>query len=378
MTDLAAPGTLPTERDQPPPASAAGTGGAAVPSWLDRAAGWSWRALVVGGGFLAAGYALSELRLVVLPVVVALMLSTLLEPPARWLRQVGWRPLLATWTVMAGFLAAAAVAGALVAPPIVVELGALGDTLDVAGEEIEGWLVDGPVGLEQERVAEIRDDLTTTVADAVSADGVRDGAVLAGEVLAGILLALVATFFVVKDGRRIQAWALASFPDDERARLRASGRAAWEALGGFLRGAALLGTIEAAVVGGALAVTGSTVVLPVAALTFVAAFVPFVGALVAGVVAALVALVSGGPGAALLVGGAALVVQQLDNDVLAPFVYGRMLHLHPLVVILAVATGATVGGVLGAFLAVPTVATVVSATSAWRAQPVRTAPAARR
>ena len=142
--------------------------------------------------------------------------------------------------------------------------------------------------------------------------------------------------------------------------------AAWDALGGYLRSAALLGLIEAVIIGVAVQIAGGDLVIPVMVLTFLAAFVPLVGAVVAGAIAVLVTLATGGIGGALAVLIVAVVVQQLDNDLLAPFIYGHSLQLHPAVILLAIATGSALFGFAGTFLAVPVTAVVISSVSARR------------
>ncbi|MDZ7676097.1 MAG: AI-2E family transporter [Acidimicrobiales bacterium] len=341
-----------------------------VPARLDRAAAWSWRLLVIGAAVVALGVVASRLRLVLLPVGVALLLSTALVHPAHWLTRRGLRPLLATWITMLGFLGAVVGIGVAIVPPLVDEFGDLGPTLEDAADEVEGWLIDGPLGVDQATIEDARDRVQETTTNAFSSNGALvDSAVIAGEVVAGIVLTLVVAFFLVKDGDRFQRWAIGWVPEQHRDRVRQVSVAAWSTLGRYLIGAASLGFVEAVIIGVTLTLTGSSVVLPVAALTFVGAFFPFVGAVVAGVIAVLVSLVSSGPEAALVVAVVAVLVQQFDNDLLAPVIYGRALKIHPLVVILAVTTGAAIGGFLGAFLAVPLAAVLVNATIAARDDP---------
>lgn len=336
-----------------------------VPPWLDRAAAWSWRLLVIGAAVIALGFVVSRLRLVLLPLAVGFLLATALVPPMRWLVRRGLPPLLATWLVVVAFLGAVVGIGVAIVPPLVDEFGDLGPTLEDAADEVEDWLVDGPLGIERSAVTDVRERLAESTDAATASDGALvEGAVLAGELMAGAVLTLVVTFFLVKDGERLQRWALERTPAAQRDRVRRVGAAAWSTLGRYLAAAATLGAIEAVIIGITLTATGSSVVLPVATLTFVGAFFPFVGAIVAGIVAVLVALVSSGPGAAVIVAIVAVAVQQFDNDLLAPVIYGRALSLHPLVVILAIASGAAIGGFLGAFLAVPVAAVLINATTA--------------
>ncbi len=342
-------------------------GGDLVPPLLARLAAWSWRLLVIGAAIYVALSAMSQLRLVLIPVVVALLLTTLLSPPARALVKRGVPPLVAAWTAILVLVLGSVALGVAIVTPLVDELDDLGSSLDVAADDIEDWLVDGPLGLERAQVNDAREQLADAFAESISSEsGLVDGAVLVGEVLAGMLLAIVITFFLIKDGPALQRSALAVVPERHRDRAQRMASAAWSTLGRYVLGAAILGAVEATIMGITLTLVGSNVVLPVVALTFVAAFFPFVGAIVAGTVATLVTLASSGVDAAAIVAVVAIVVQQFDNDLLAPVIYGRALKMHPLAVILAVATGAAAAGLTGALVAVPVVAIALNASAADR------------
>src|SRR6266498_378931 len=287
---------------------------AEAPGWLSRSAAVSWRLLVVAAAIGVVGFLLVYLRLVVLPVIVALFLSTLLAPPAGWLRARGWPPLAATWAVMGGAV------------------------LVIAG------------------------------ASAALARGLLSGATLAVEVVTGALLSLVLTFFFIKDGDRMGNW----FANHAGARaddVRAAGRRAFETLGAYLRGQATVGLIDGVFIGIGLAVVGVPLAVPLAFLVFLGAFLPIVGAFLSGLIAALVALVSKGLVAALIIVGITILVQQLEGHVLAPLVLGRAVKLHPAVILLALTGGGVVGGIIGAALAVPSVAVVTSVATYLRNRP---------
>lgn len=330
---------------------------------VDRLAAYAWRVIVIAVAGWALLRALAALRLVVFPVFAAILLTVALAPPARALRRRGLPPLAAAWAVFAGFLGAVAVAAWLVVPPLADEFSRLPPTVADAVERVETWIVeDSPLPVDRARLEDLRRQAADVLRRSSAAPGgaLLHGAVVLVEVLAGALLALVLTFFFLKDGERFQATALRLVPEDRRGlAARLAGRA-WETLGGYLRGAALLGALEAVVIAVALTAVGGGLAVPVAVLTFMAAFVPFVGAVIAGIVAVLVALVTAGGTAALIVGAVAIVLQQLDNDLLAPVVFGKALDLHPVVILLAVAGGASVAGFIGAFLAVPVTATALN------------------
>jgi predicted PurR-regulated permease PerM len=236
-------------------------------------------------------------------------------------------------------------------------------------EDNEDWLVDdSPFDLSRADVQSIRqraarefDNLTR------SSDGdVAEQATLVAEVFTGSILALILTFFMLRDGRRFADWIARQGDGDRQQRVRRSLDAAWTTLAGYLRGAALLGVVEAAVIGLTLWITGASLIAPVMVITVLGAFIPLVGAVLAGVVAVLVALVTAGTGAAIAVAIVAIVVQQLDNDLLAPLIYGRALHLHPVVVLLSVVAGGALLGLTGTILAVPVVAVAANATREYR------------
>ena len=195
---------------------------------------------------------------------------------------------------------------------------------------------------------------------------ILDTAVLIAELFAGILLSLVMTFFFLKDGERFQQWALRRIPSQHHDATRRGADRGWRTIAAYLRGSAILGILEGAIIGIALLLTGASLIVPVMVLTFLAAFVPFVGAFVAGAIAIAVALATGGFTSALIVAGVALAVQQLDNDLLAPFIFGKSLDLHPLIILVSVAAGGTLAGLAGAFLAVPLTACIINVTAAVR------------
>lgn len=325
----------------------------------------SWRLLGFGAVLFLATVLLWKLRLVVLPVFVAMLLTSVLAPLVVRLERRGWRTLAATWLVFLGFIAVLVGAGLAILPPTVAEFDGLSESVETGIQDVEDWLVDGPLNLDRRDVGEFTDDPAGRIAEVVrsSSGSFVTGAVLVGEAIAGALLALVLTFLFLKDGRRFQAWALAHTPVDRRDLVRDASARAWDALAGYLRGAALLGLIEATIIGLTLWIVGGSLVGPVAILTFFAAFFPIVGAVLAGVLATLVALTSGGFSAAVIVAVVAVAVQQLDNDLLVPFIYGQTLKLNPAVILIVLTAGGALGGIVGAFLAVPVTGAISGALS---------------
>jgi len=325
--------------------------------------------LLVGAATWLVLTVVGRLSLALFPVVVALFLTRVLSVPAGWLRRRGWRPAPAAAVTLIGFLLLLAGLLALIAPPLVSEFEDLGPTIDDGITEIEDWIVEETsLDVTRSDLKDFEDDLAERGREALedSQSQVVEGARVTLTALAGLVLALILTFFALKDGPAFQEWATGAIPERRRDAVVKVARASWAALGGYLRGAALLGLVEAVIIGATMAIVGSSLVIPVMLLTFAAAFIPLVGATVAGIIAVVVTLATGGLVPALIVGGTAIVVQQLDNDLLAPWIYGKALEMHPVVILLSITSGTALFGFVGTVLAVPVTAVVLTSVAALR------------
>jgi len=308
---------------------------------------------------------LDQLRLVVLPVIAALFISTLLSKPATWLHQRGWPSLLATWTVMLVVFGGFAGLIAIIAPSMADELADMGTTVRQGSEQVLNWLTQGPLGLTESQIDDYLDQAGERIRanSSVISGGVFTGAAIAIELVAGMLLTVVLVFFFLKDGRQMFSWCVDRFSDRHRPHVRTIGLLAWSTIGGYLRGVAVIGVVNAVLIGVVLLGLGVPLVVPLMMLTFLGAFFPLVGAIVAGAVATLVALVTNGPLDAAFVAGAIVVIQQVEGDVLQPVVMARAVRLHPVVVLVALTAGAVLAGAVGAMLAVPVAAVAASVGS---------------
>lgn len=354
MTDAAAPSDDRSPANRGPLARA-----------VDVAGAYSWRlvgiALVVVGVVWLTG----QLLVVLVPVAVAALLTRALMPVHRRLRRADLKPGLAATVAVLGFLVVLAAVLGFVGWSVAGEISELGPTLSEGLDDIERWIVeDGPFDVSQADVDEWRataGDALSSFMQAGGGDSVVSGALLAGEVVIGGVLALIVTFFMLKDGRRGVDAVIARMSPGRRDVTRRAALRAWEAAGGYLRGAALLGLVESVIIGLTLLLVGADLVVAVMLITFLAAFIPIVGAVAAGIVGVLVALATAGIVPAAIVAAVAIVVQQLDNDLLAPVVYGRALQLHPLVILLGIAAGGSLFGFVGTFFAVPVLAVTINA-----------------
>jgi putative heme transporter len=342
-----------------------------VPRSLVTASELGWRFLVVVAAVAVLAYALWYVRLVALPAFLALLLATVLVPPTRALRRRGLRHGAATGVVFVGSLLVALGLATLIVPPFAAEVGTLTDTITGGAQELGRLIASGPFGLSRSEVQSAINGLSDRL-HASSGDiaaGVLSGAVIAGQIVASVLLTLVLLFFFVKDGARLWAWAVRMFPENVRGRVDVAGQRSWSVLGAYVRGQALVATVDATFIGIGLALLGLPLVLPLAVLIFVAAFVPIVGAFAAGAAAVLIALVSKGAGVALIVLAINLVVQQVEGNVLYPLIMHRSIELHPVATLLAVGAGGVLAGIIGALVAVPIVAVVATALPILRGEP---------
>ena len=323
-----------------------------VPRGLVVAAAWTWRIGLLAAALYAVGYVAGKLLLVVVPVIVALRLATLLMPLAHRLRDRGMHERAAALLVVTGGIALLAVVLTLIVPPFVSELGEVGTNVE-QGSRKAGELL-RPLGVSQAEVDKAIDDSVESLKGSGGklTGGAVSGALAALNVLAAVLLTFVLTFFFVKDGRTMWSW-IAGLFGRHRETAEELGERVWHVLTGYLHGVALVALIDSLLIGAVLLVMGVPLAMPLAVLTFLASFFPVVGAVVIGAAAVLVALVAKGGLAALVVGIAIVVVQQLDGNLLQPLLVGHRIELHPVVVLLALTAGGVVAGLVGAFVAVP-------------------------
>jgi predicted PurR-regulated permease PerM len=310
--------------------------------------------LLVVAALAVLVFALVRLRLVVLPVILAVFVSTLLVPIARALHRRRVPRALATLLAMFGSVALLAGLVALLAPTVANELDDLGREAQAGLDQVFRFLAER-FGIGRQEVEQGIDRVIERVREnsAALSRGLVSGAVLVGELVAGFLLTIVLVFFFVNDGRRIWGWVVSLFPGRGQGDVDELGHRAWGTLGGYLRGVAVVALVDAVLIGLVLLVVGVPLVLPLAVLTFFGAFFPLVGAAIAGAVAALVALVTTGVVAAVIVVVAILVIQEIEGDVLYPFVVGRAIRLHGVAILLLLTAGSVVAGVVGALFAVP-------------------------
>lgn len=335
----------------------------AVTPFVRKAAAWAWRLLILFAALLALLWLVKRLEVIFVPVALATIIAALLMPAVDFLdrrgapRGGGVALVMLTGIAVVGGLLTFVVSQFIEgAPALVAEV-----TRSIDG--VRGWLVDGPLHLSRDQIDNagnaaieaLRDNQERLTTGALSTAGTIT------EILTGALLVLFTLIFLLHGGRNIFGFVTRIFPEDVRGRVRDAGRAGFHSLIGYIRATFLVALVDAVGIGAGLAIMGIPLALPLASLVFLGAFIPLIGAVITGFLAVIVALLAKGFVYALITLGLIIAVQQLEAHVLQPLVMGRAVSIHPLAVVLAIAGGGVLAGIVGALLAVPTMAFVNSA-----------------
>jgi len=331
---------------------------ASVEPLVRKAAAWAWRLLVILAAVVAVLWVVEKLEVIVVPVLLALMISALLVPPVDWLDRRGLpRGGAVTLVLLVGF----AILGGILTFVISQFVYGLPDLTKQVERSIDSsrrWLIEGPAHLRGEQIDNAGNAAIQALHNnqAKLTSGALSTAATVTELVTAAVLALFTLIFFLYGGRNIWQYVTKIVPAGARDRVVEAGRAGYGSLIGYVRATFLVALTDAAGVGTGLAIMGVPLALPLASLVFLGAFIPLVGAVIAGFLAVIVALLAKGIVYALATLGLLVVINQLEAHLLQPLVMGRAVSIHPLGVVLAIATGGVLAGIVGALLAVPTVA----------------------
>jgi predicted PurR-regulated permease PerM len=330
----------------------------AVSPLVRKASAWAWRLLLVLGAAVAVLWVVKHLEMIFVPVALALILAALLLPGVDWLNKHGvprgsavFLLLLSGFAVIGGILA-------FVVIQFIDGLPALVDQVTNSINSARDWLIKGPAHLTKDQI----DQASRSAVEALRnnqnrlTSGALATAATVTEMVTGAFVTLFTLIFFLYGGRNIYQFVTRIFPISVRAKVREAGKAGFGALIGYIRGSFVVALVEAGGIGTGLAIMGIPLALPLASLVFMGAFIPLVGLVVAGTIAIVVALLAKGFLYALITLGLVIVVNQLEAHVLQPLVMGRAVSLHPLAVLLGITAGGVLAGIVGALLAVPTIA----------------------
>jgi putative heme transporter len=333
-------------------ADPAAGGRQAVPASLSQAAAWSWRVLVVGAAVWYTATFLARLTLVVVPVILALLLAALLHRPVVGLRRFLPRAA-AALAVLLGALVALTVIGWFVAVRIQAEAPSLlGQAGDVLGQIRSRVSTLPGVGGGSGNVVDAVNNWVQSHGSVVLTGAFTAGHVLM-EAVVDALLTVFLTLFLLIDGDRIWNWLLQLLPDRARPGVNGAGHRAWHVLSGWITGTAIISLIHAVVIGTAMELLGTPLVLVLAVLVFIGSFIPIIGTFLIGGGTVLVTLATVGLRPALILLAVLVTENLLEGHVYQPFIMGRSVSMHPIAVVLAVACGGVLDGVVGAIIAIP-------------------------
>ncbi|GIF39047.1 AI-2E family transporter [Actinoplanes xinjiangensis] len=334
-----------------------------LPSGVRTAGAWAWRFIL----FVVATYlflrVVSLLSVVIIPVAVATLLAALLQPASAALVRWGVTRSLAAALVLVGGLVVVFGGLGLIVRTFISQLDDLSARVTEGIDEVQTWLSRGPLHLTDAQLSQYVDQARTALSanqGAVTSGAISTATTL-GEVVAGFFLVLFTLFFFLRDGAKIWSFLCRLLPREAQVPMARAGHYSWHTLVSYVHATVLVAFVDAVGIGIGLAVLRVPLALPLAALVFLGAFIPVIGATLTGTVAVLVALVANGPVTAVTVLIIVIAVQQLEGHVLQPLIMGRAVALHPLAVILAIAGGIVVAGIVGGLIAVPLLAVLNTA-----------------
>jgi len=325
---------------------------AAVPPGIRVASEWAWRLLLIGAAIYLLSLAVRSVSEIVVPVAIAILLTALLRPVANWLHH-RMKPGAAAGITLLGTILLIGALFTLVGTQFSSGFSDLTSQVATGLERIRDWV------RTSFHITDAQfDEYFNTIRDKVSESGnLGDTATSVGltatHFIAGLFIALFSLFFFLYEGPRIWSWIVRLFPRATRPRVNSSGIIAWHQLSAFVRATMIVAFVDAVGISVGAAILKVPFAFAIGVLVFILAFIPIVGALLSGAVAVLLALVAHGPGVALIMLAVVIGVQQLESHVLQPFLLGKAVSVHPLAVILAIATGSIIAGIVGALVAVP-------------------------
>lgn len=343
------------------------------PSWaaaqvhpgVRAAAAWTWRLLILAAGLYALGKLFLFAQEVFVPVAVAILLSALLVPLVGWLERHRIPRSVGVLTAVVATFAIIAAGLTFVVQQLIVGIPRMSGDIADSISKTRNWLETGPLHMDSENLRNVSNDMIDWLKahEASIATGALDTATVATKLVTAALLTVFLLIFFLYDGHRIWEFVTRIVPSAHREHVRGAGDAGYRTLQSYVRATVLVAFIDAVFIGIGLAILRVPMVMPLMALIFLGAFIPIVGSVAAGSLAVLVALATHGWFTAVLVVVVLIVVMQVEGHVLQPFLLGRSVKLHPVAVILVIAIGLMVAGIVGGLLAVPLLAFANTAVS---------------
>ncbi|MEH0147004.1 AI-2E family transporter [Corynebacterium sp. Q4381] len=334
--------------------------GIVMNQWVKSTAMFTLRILIIAVFLYALARIIGAFWAGILPMILALIICTVLAPVSTWLRNHKVPSGFAAMFTMLGFIALLAAIFMLIAPDVVNHSQVLYLQAFEGVQRLQLWLQGPPLNVDPDSINEVVNDISGWIQNQAGAiaGGVFSGISSAAGLSVTLMVIIVLTFFFLKDGHRFLPWLRSA--TGGRSGLHATEllTRAWNTLSGFIRAQAIVSLIDALFIGIGIWIVGVPMAFTLSVITFLAGFIPIVGAVVAGALAVLIALVSLGFTKALIVLAIVIAVQQLEGNILSPMLQSRAMDLHPVIVLISVTVGGGLFGLVGAFLAVPVAAMV--------------------
>ncbi|MBP3088411.1 AI-2E family transporter [Corynebacterium sp. sy017] len=327
---------------------------------MRRVAGWAMRFIITAIAAVIAWKGLALIWTIILPIILALLVTTVLWPPVRWLRARKVPASLATISVILGFFLIIGGVFSAIAPMVTSQSKDLFARVQEGIHRVQELVQQEPLNLDASRLNQLTTEITNFLQSRSKdiTSGVFSGISTASSIAVTLVLVLILTFFFLKDGDRFLPTVRSFIGPGVGWHISEALTRVWNTLTGFIRTQAIVSLVDAILIGIGLLILKVPLALALAVITFFAGFIPIVGAFTAGALAVLIALVSHGLTNAILVLVLIVLVQQIEGNVLQPILQSKAMNLHPAIVLLSVTLGSTLFGVIGAFLAVPVAATV--------------------
>jgi predicted PurR-regulated permease PerM len=339
---------------------------------LGRMATRCGQALIVLTVVVLVVWGAVQLKLVVIPVLIALIVASAFRPLVRVLEKHMPRIIAAILSLLAGII----VFGGIITIAVFQvqsQFSSLQKSVVSGVNTVANFITNGPFNIGKEQIASVQKTLVGFLTSADFGSGVLGGVSTAVELITGTVLTVIVLFYFMKDGPMIWAFLIKPFKPELHAKLRRGGDSAVVSLGGYVRGTTIVAAVDAICIGIGMLILHVPLAIPLAIVVFISAYIPLVGATAAGIVSALVTLVTVDLTAAIWVAAIVILVQQLEGNFLSPVVLGRSLRLHGLVVLVALTAGTVLGGIIGTLLSVPTAAVAWAVIKQWN-DPIAPAP----
>lgn len=329
-----------------------------LPVGVRVAAAWSWRLIIIGLALAGALWLIVQVRIIVIPLLIAILLTALLAPVVRWFERRGAPKWVGVLSALAGFAGSVTILVTLIVTQLRSGLSDLVERSSTVWQDFLHWIEGSSFGISADQVDGFFAQIGKTI-EAYQGEiwsGALGIATTAGQLVTGLLLTIFSLIFLLIDGRGIWFWVLGFLPAKAHAPVYEAGIAGWVSIGQYVRVQIFVAFVDAVGIGLGAALLQVPLPIPIAILVFIGSFIPFLGAISTGLLATFIALVYNGPVNALIMLGVVILVNQIEGHVLQPLVMGSAVRVHPLGVVLAVSTGALVAGIPGALFAVPLVA----------------------